>query len=100
MSCWQEVTCKPMKPRWKCKCTMGGDTIIRLTFGNTVVRGGRWCSTFVWDEVEKVRGSFLGNMEGFCRPMDMWPTRKWVGRDWSMPDAGLIADGVSRMWQS
>src|SRR5215469_14197947 len=86
MSCWQEVTCKPMKPRWKCKCTMGGDTIIRLTFGNTVVRGGRWCSTFVWDEVEKVRGSFLGNMEGF------WQTDGYVAYE-KVGGPGLVHAG-------
>ena len=35
----EEVTCKPMKHRWTCKCMIDGDTIIRPTFGNTVVRG-------------------------------------------------------------
>jgi hypothetical protein len=68
------------------------------TFGNTVVRGERWCSTFDWAEVERARSSSLGNMGGFCKRMVMWPTRKWVDRDWSMRDAGSIADGVLPMW--
>ena len=63
-----------------------GDTIIRPTFGNTVVRGEWWCSTFVWDEVERARSSSLGNMGGFCRRMDMWATRKWGGP--GLVDAG------------
>src|SRR5437763_6156573 len=79
-----------MKLRWMCRCTTGGERIIRLTYGNTAGREGTWCSTSSWvGDATGQRNSWVVSTE-FCRPTVTPLMTRWAGRSWCMAPVGRM----------